>query len=283
MMVQARRIFRILWQAVSYGILLLIVIICIYASLNTITLALWGDPSIHGEPRLFHPPEIMVLHYGNMLSPLLGQFIVLLLFGGLGFFFWFRFRETSRKTLLDHPLREQIAEFIRSHPGCHFSSIVRDLGINRGTLSYHLGLLTTFGLVHEEKEGGLTRYYIRKTGIAELERKILIHRDNPLRSQILSLLEKTDTTPRTELKRNLNISGPALWYHMHILVEDGIVLAEQDCEKTGRPVQYSLTGEAGKIIKNSTGEVHAVAGFPVPSVQDWGTGSESGKDSGFQK
>lgn len=282
-MVQVRRIFRILRQAAWYGILLLIAIICIYASLNTITLFLWGDPSIHGQPRMFHPPEIMVLHYVGMISPELARIVVGVLFGSLGFFLLFRFRGTSRKTLLDHPLRERIAEFIRSHPGCHFSSLARELGINRGTLSYHLGQLTFFNIVQETKEGGLTRYYMHKAGITELEQKIMAHRDNPQRSQILSMLEKGDATQRMELKKNLNISGPALWYHMHILMEDGIVLAEQDCEKTGRPVQYSLTGEASKIIKNSTGDVPAVAGFPVPSVQDWGTGSQSGKDSVFQK
>ncbi|MCK9632358.1 MAG: hypothetical protein M0R30_12065 [Methanoregula sp.] len=282
-MVQAKRIIRILRHAVWYGFLLLIAIICIYAILNSLTLFLWGDPSVHGEPRMFHPPEIMVLHYVGMISPELARVVVSVLFGGLGFFLWFRFRGISRKTLLDHPLRERIAEFIQSHPGCHFSSLARELGINRGTLFYHLGQLTFFNIVQETKEGGLTRYYMHKAGITELEQKIMAHRDNPLRSQILSMLEMGDATPRMELKKNLDISGPALWYHMQMLVQDGIVLAEQDREKTGRPVQYSLTGDAGTIIRNGNGEIPALAGFPADPVHGLGSGSQPGKDSGIHE
>lgn len=280
-MVRLIVLLRILRQAAWYGFIFLIALICIYASLNTITLLLWGDPSVHGVPRMFHPPEIMVLHYVGMVSPALAKVIVTILFGGLGFFLWFRFRGITRKTLLDHPLRERIAEFIRSRPGCHFSSLARELDINRGTLSYHLGLLTSFRVVQETKDGGLTRYYMHKTGIPELEQKILTHRNNALRSHILSLLEKEEAMPRTELKKSLNISGPALWYHMQMLVEDGIVLADQDREKTGRPVQYSLTGDAGKIIRNG-GEARAAAEFPAP-VQDPVNGLQPGKEPGIHE
>lgn len=122
---------------------------------------------------------------------------------------------------------------------------------------------------------------MHKTGIPELEQKILTHRNNALRSHILSLLEKEEAMPRTELKKSLNISGPALWYHMQMLVEDGIVLADQDREKTGRPVQYSLTGNAGKIIRNG-GEARAAAEFPAP-VQDPVNGLQPGKEPGIHE
>jgi len=282
MMVRVTVLLRVLRQAIWYGFILLIAIICIYAFLNTITLLVWGDPSVHGEPRMFHPPEIMVLHYVGMISPELAKLVVMILFGGLGFFFWFRFRGITRKALLDHPLRERIAEFVCSHPGCYFSSIARGLDINRGTLSYHLSLLASFRVVQETKDGGLTRYYMHKTGIPEFEQKIMTHRNNALRNHILSLLENGDAMARTELKKSLGISGPALWYHMQMLVEDGIVLAEQDREKTGRPMQYSLTGDAGKIIRNGNGDPHATGGFPAAALGP-GIDSPPGKETGTRE
>ena len=239
-------------NGVTYGILSLFVLLCVYASLNTITLFLWGDPSVYGQPRLFHPPEIMVLHSVGMISPDLARLVVALIFWGCGIFAWLGFRQLTRKSSLDHPLRQRVVNFISSHPGCHFRSMVREVGINRGTLSYHLARLTTFGIIQEARDGGLTRYYVHKVGIPDLEQKILSHRDNHLRSQILSLLERGKHTPRTELKKGLNISGPALWYHMQMLMQDGIVLAEQDADKIGRPVQYSLTMEAATIFRDNS-------------------------------
>ncbi|MCK9581309.1 MAG: winged helix-turn-helix transcriptional regulator [Methanoregula sp.] len=249
-MVPAAALIGKLKIATSYFFLFLFALLCIYASLNTITLFLWGDPSVLGRPRVFHPPEIMVLHYVGMISPDLARLVVTALFWGCGIFAWLGFRHITRKNSLDHPLRERIIDFIRSHPGCHFGSIVRECGINRGTLSHHLEQLTSRGLVHEVRDGGLTRYYMRVSGISELERKIQIHRDNPVRGLILTTLGQDSQIARIQLKRDLNLSGPALWYHIQLLEQDGIVISEQDSVRTGRPVQYSLTQDAGEIVRN---------------------------------
>lgn len=246
---------RILKIATRYFFLLLFVLLCCYASMNTLTLILWGDPSLHGEPRLFLPPEIMILRYVGWISPELARFLVTLLFCSCGLFLWLGFRQITRKTSLDHPLRDQIVCFIRSHPGCHFRLIARETGINRGTLAYHLGQLTSFGLVHEAGDGGLTRYFVCRNDLPALEQKILNHRENAVRNRILGMLDMDTNALGTDLKKNLNLSGPALWYHMHILKEDGIILTEQEPGKTGRPVKYSLTDNAAAILRKMNQEL----------------------------
>ena len=99
---------------------------------------------------------------------------------------------------------------------------MRANGINRGTLSYHLGQLAMLGLVHKVRVRGMTRYFVQGSGLSALEEKILIHRNNSVRSRILDMLEQAPAVTRTELKKSLGISGPALWYHMQLLVRDGI-------------------------------------------------------------
>lgn len=241
----------ILRRAAGFLFMFLIAIICIYASLNTITLFLWGDPSVHGEPRLFHPPEIIVLHYIGMISPELARVVVALLFWSIGFFAWFNFRHTTKKTSLDHPLREQILAFIHSHPGCHFGSVLRELSINRGTLSYHLDQLTGFGYVQNIADGGLTRYYSHAQEISGPELALQKHRDNPVRNRILKELEGTSAMPATELKKTLKITSPALIYHMRLLVHAGLVLGKQESNRAGRPVSYSLAPAAKEMIYRS--------------------------------
>lgn len=242
--------FRIACHIAYYGLIILVVLFVAYSFLNWLTLFLWGDPSaLRGEPRMFHPPQIVILHYANMISPEFGQIIVALLFSGCLVFAYLGYRQLTRKNSLNHPARERIAGYIRSHPGCHFRSIMKATGINRGTLSYHLGQLVALGLVREVWVRGMTRYFMHGCAYSVLEEKILIHRDNSVRCRILDRLGKVPTVTRLELKKSLEISGPALWYHMQMLVRDGIVHSEQANEDVGKPVWYSLTKEAGGILK----------------------------------
>jgi len=241
---------RSVCRVAYYGFILLVVLFVVYSFLNWFTLFVWGDPSaLRGEPRMFHPPQIVILHYTSMISPELGKIIVALLFSGCLVFAYLGYRQLTRKNSLDHPVRNQIVGYIRAHPGCHFRSIRRENGINRGTLSYHLGQLTALGLVHEVRVRGMTRYFVQGCGLSDLEEKILIHRDNGVRNRILDMLEEERTVTRTGLKKSLGISGPALWYHMKLLVRDGIVHAEQAIGDVGKPVRYSLTREAAGILK----------------------------------
>ncbi|MFA5331084.1 MAG: winged helix-turn-helix transcriptional regulator [Methanoregula sp.] len=269
---------RIACRITYYGILLIVILYCAYSFLNWLTLFLWGDPSaLRGEPRMFHPPQIVILHYTSMISPELGKIIVTLLFSGCAFFAYLGYRQLTRKNSLDHPVRNQISGYIRSHPGCHFRSIMRANGINRGTLSYHLGQLTVLGVVHEIRAGGMTRYFVQGSGLSELEQKILIHRDNPVRNRILGTLEQEETVPRTKLQKNLNISGPALWYHMQFLVRDGIVREIQDSQRIGRPVRYSLTGSAREIAEKMKRKQEALTGPACSSDSPQGQGTLVGQ------
>ena len=59
---------RQLLFVIKYVSLALAVVICIYAMLNSLTLFLWGDPSLRGVPRMFHPSHIMILHYARPIS-----------------------------------------------------------------------------------------------------------------------------------------------------------------------------------------------------------------------
>lgn len=251
--------FRIACRIAYYGLIILVVLFVAYSFLNWLTLFLWGDPSaLRGEPRMFHPPQIVILHYANMISPEFGQIIVALLFSGCLVFAYLGYRQLTRKNSLDHPARERIAGYIRSHPGCHFRSIMQATGINRGTLSYHLGQLAALGLVREVWVRGMTRYFMHGCAYSVLEEKILIHRDNSVRCRILDMLEQVPAVPRTEMKKSLGISGPALWYHMQLLVRDEVVREIQNPQRIGRPVRYALNWDAREIAEKMKGKPEAL-------------------------
>ena len=246
----------------KYLFFVFVAIVLVYSVLNSLTLFIWGDPSLQGEPRLFHPSHIVILHYARMISPILGKCVEIAIFCGIGFLAYFGFRQLTAKNLLDHPLRRDIVRFVEVHPGQHFRSIMRGTGINRGTLYYHLMQLKSLKMITEVKDGGLTRYFLRMNGLSVLEKKILTHHDNPTRDQIITILRNNTTVSKVNLQKIVGASGPSLWYHMHILINDEIVSAEQD----GRNKWYSLTRDAEAFIDPEVPESGSVKITHVPSA-----------------
>lgn len=237
--------------------------IALYSILNSLTIFLWGDPSLHGQPRLFHPPQIMILHYTSMISPAFAHLIVpfFIFISGLGFFIYFGFRQVTAKNSIHHPARDTIVDYIRKHPGNHFSTLMRETGINRGTLYYHLWQLKTHRVVLEVKDGGLTRYFIHLDGVEPLEQKLMFHLDNPIRDRIIGVLKIDGVVSRKYFIKNLRVSGQLLWYHIQLLVRDGIVQVEQE----GRRTRYILSLNAAEILKPDVHKIHPVPGSSVIS------------------
>ena len=245
----------------KYLFFVFVAIVLVYSVLNSLTLFIWGDPSLHGEPRLFHPSHIVILHYARVISPILGKCVEIAIFCGIGFLAYFGFRQLTAKNLLDHPLRRDIVLFIEAHPGQHFRSIMRGTRINRGTLFYHLLQLKSLKIITEVKDGGLTRYFLRMSGLSVLERKILTHRDNPTRDRIITVLRNNTTISKVNLQKIVGGSGPSLWYHMHMLIDDEIVREELD----GRKKWYSLTWDAVAIFDSEEPKSGSVQIPRVPS------------------
>ncbi|MDO9325029.1 MAG: hypothetical protein Q7T80_08765 [Methanoregula sp.] len=250
---------------VKYFFLALVAGITLYTILNSLTLLIWGDPSVHGVPRLFHPPEILILHYTSMVSPALAHLVVplFLIISGLGFFVYFGIRQVTAKNSILHPHRDTIVHYIRKHPGKHFSTLMRETGINRGTLYYHLWQLKTHSVVLEVKDGGLTRYFIHLDVFEPLKQKLMFHMDNPIRDQIISMLKADSVVSRQDFIKNLGISGPSLWYHIQLLGRDGIVHVEQE----GRRTLYVLSYNAAQILKSNIQKIQPATKSRDPTTR----------------
>lgn len=244
MVAMAGRAMRIL----KWCIVAAMGIVCAYSFLNSATLLFWGDPSARGIPRMFHPPEIMILHYTGMISPVFAEALMILLYWGAGFGIYFGIRRINRGNVLDHPLRAGILDYIRNNPGRHFRSIMRETGVNRGTLYYHINRLKAFGKISEMRDGGLTRYYERLNGVSPLERTLDSHRGDPKRDEILGILKTKPGITAPAITEEAGIPYPSLWYHLQILEKDGVVRGERD----GRNIRYVLTPEVAQALSEES-------------------------------
>ncbi len=74
---------------------------------------------------------------------------------------------------LGHPMRLQIAIRLR-HKECHVNRMVKQLGLPQSTVSQHLGILKTRGIITSKKEGVSTCYWV----------------EDPLAKQIIDLVKR---------------------------------------------------------------------------------------------
>jgi predicted transcriptional regulator len=139
-------------------------------------------------------------------------------------------RWISRKNVLEHDTRRAAYLCIRDNPGINHASLSRRLGVNVGTLRYHLETLCETGQILSEHNHGLLRYYASSKAAREGEGYPI----NWTRKQILGLLVQDPGMTRKEVASALGITGASVTWHMALLVRDGAVRSEKD----GRMVRY---------------------------------------------
>lgn len=131
--------------------------------------------------------------------------------------------------------RQQIYEFIQSHPGMHFREMQRRLGIAVGTLQHHLAQLEKEKLVIGRKDGEYTRYFPVGT-MTERDRFLLkFLRQAPLRRALLLLLERPSANHR-QISERLRLSPATTSWYLGKLLEAGLI----ERKKVGREAHYSL-------------------------------------------
>jgi len=68
---------------------------------------------------------------------------------------------------LGHPARLKIVEGLIRHP-CHVNEIVEGLGLPQSTVSQHLGILRSRGIISPRKEGVQTCYLVSDKRVREI-------------------------------------------------------------------------------------------------------------------
>ncbi|MDI6887987.1 MAG: DUF2330 domain-containing protein, partial [Candidatus Thermoplasmatota archaeon] len=146
------------------------------------------------------------------------------------------FTKLKKEAILDHYTRGRIHGFIEANPGAHFNLIKRTLGLNNGTLSYHLRVLEKSGLIKHSNDGFKERFY---PIYAEIP---IVPYLSSTEEAILEVIKATPGITQKELKSKLNLSQPLLSYYTTKLAE--LELLEQVRE--GKEIKYYLKEKVGE-------------------------------------
>lgn len=110
------------------------------------------------------------------------------------------FLSVRRDRALEHFVRGQIYEYLRSHPGATFSDIRDHLSLNNGTAAHHLMVLEKMEFVVSKREGRLKHFFRGDT-----PNRIVSISLSPLQYEILNALAQEELT-QAELVARLGVS-----------------------------------------------------------------------------
>ena len=189
------------------------------------------------------PLSILILEFVSVSAPELFVPIQLLLLFSL--WLWLGQKRLTHNNILENETRNAVYTCIRENPGIRMRALSQMLGMNIGTLRYHVGVMCRMGKVVTEQNSGVMGYYINTTPLTDLEKKVTRYLDEYPKNRILNLLLQHPGITRKDIASRLIMSGPTVTWHMRSLTREGIVRSEKD----GRNVRYYLCPDVKEYIK----------------------------------
>jgi predicted transcriptional regulator len=196
-------------------------------------------------PRWQMSPPDLICHIFHYLSPALVMPIQFLFFSGIGFGIYLGFRTISGKSVLDNTTRTQIFNTIWENPGIHFNALRRKTGINRGTLRYHLSVLSRYNKIACIRDGIFSRYLPRKLVMSGYDCIVACRYQNGTDRKIISYLRCHLDTSQRDIADAMGIAPSTVNGRIARLHEEKIITIEH----MGRGTQVALTREAVEVIQ----------------------------------
>jgi len=206
------------------------------------------------------PLDIVILGLVSVFVPVL--FVPVQLVFSLFAWLHFGHKRIRHNNILENENRNAVYLCIRDNPGINTSSLSRLLGINIGTLHYHVEMLCRMGKVVPEPNCRGMRYYVDTDTSPGLERKVAGYLNEQSKSRILNVVLQHPGSTRKEIASRLIMSGANVTWHMKPLLRDGIVRDE----KKGRFVRYYLCADAKECVQAHGSWKPAISGEHVPGT-----------------
>lgn len=189
------------------------------------------------------PLSILILEFVCISAPAL--FIPVQLLFSLFVWLHLGHKRISNRNVLENETRNVVYTCILENPGASMRFISQTLGMNIGTLRYHVGVLCRMGKVIAEQNSGRMRHYADADTCSDLEMKLAGYLNEHPKNQMLSLVLQYPGITRKDIASRLIMSGPNITWHMKSLIREGVVRSE----KNGRHTRYYLYSDAKKYIR----------------------------------
>lgn len=153
----------------------------------------------------------------------------------------------ARNKLDENRNRRDLYQYIVAHPGVTAADMTKEIGMNMGTLRYHLLILTLNHRIVIHRDNGKFLRYFKNSGAYTDSEKVLLSliRRKPLQKIVIALIEKQRLSD-PDLAKELNISEKSIYRHIAELQEKDIL---EKIPGKDRNIVYSIKVERLDQIK----------------------------------
>ena len=131
------------------------------------------------------------------------------------------YSKIKKEEVLDQYTRGRIHGFITANPGAHYSVIKSALGLNNGTLAYHLRLLERVGYVQSRRDGIYKRFF--PSGYPSDGAMF-----STLQERIIEQVIENPGVTLKELAEAMDKSPQVMDYHLRWMRRQKLLRAEKD-------------------------------------------------------
>ncbi len=194
------------------------------------------------------PLEVTEIPYWQFLLWLaVVQFLVTidLLYPERLFFAVAGYRIVGPVNVLENPSRSRVYTYIKTKPGAYISEIVEQVGLDRGTVKYHVKTLKAKKKIEAYKDGGKIRYFENHFSYNAEEKKVISALQNLTNQRIVSEIMNEKCATNVALAREFGVSRATISWYVKNLRELGLILET----KEGRSTFYRINNSYKSLIE----------------------------------
>jgi len=135
------------------------------------------------------------------------------------------YKRICRSNVLENTNREKLYGFIKSFPGSYFSEIIKAIGLNKGTVEYHLKTMKTEEMIATYKTNGKLRYFLNHSTYKKEEQTAISALKNDVHRRIILEILTNQSINHKTLAEKIGVCAPTITQHIKHLKEKGIVKA----------------------------------------------------------
>ncbi|MBU4077552.1 MAG: winged helix-turn-helix transcriptional regulator [Euryarchaeota archaeon] len=133
------------------------------------------------------------------------------------------YKRICRSNVLENTNRNKLYAFIKSCPGSYFSEIIKAMGLNRGTVEYHLGMMKAEDMIVFCKTNGKKRYFLNHSTYKKEEQIVISALKNDVHKKIILEIFNNQSINHKTLAEKIGVCAPTITQHIKHLKEKGIV------------------------------------------------------------
>ncbi len=176
------------------------------------------------------------------------------------------FSRINNDELLEHPMRAQIFDVIKTHPGIHASQLAREMEVGWGTITHHLDKLQRGQMVTTRRVNNQKCFFEQGGDISRADMQIASALKGDTASSIAAFVQAQPMTSQKTMAEALGISPALASFHVKKLVNLGVL----DKIRHGKETLLTTSDGLRRVMASSDPVVSAAlqgadAGFEYTS------------------